>query len=37
VREIGERVYVRFDHGSEPVALRTYRAIRRLFLSQIGV
>jgi putative peptide zinc metalloprotease protein len=37
VREIGERVYVRFDHGSEPVALRTYRAIRRLLLSQIGV
>ncbi len=37
VREIGGRVYVRFDHGTEPVALRTYRAMRRLFLRQIGV
>ena len=37
VGEIGGRVYVRFDHGSEPVARRAYRSLRRLFLSQIGV
>ena len=33
----GERVYVRFDHPSEPVAQRGYRALRRLFLRQLGV
>jgi putative peptide zinc metalloprotease protein len=37
VGEIGGRVYVRFDHGSEPMALRTYRSLRRLFLRRIGV
>jgi putative peptide zinc metalloprotease protein len=36
-REIGGRVYVRFDHGSEPVAARAYRAIKRVFLRRIGV
>jgi len=30
---IGERVYVRFDHGSEPIASRVYRAIRQQFLK----
>jgi putative peptide zinc metalloprotease protein len=37
VREIGGRVYVRFDHGSEPIALRGYRALRRVFLRRLGV
>lgn len=37
VGKIGGRVYVRFDHGSEPVARRAYRSLRRLFLSQLGV
>ena len=33
----GERVYVRFDHRMEPLALRWYRAVRLLFLSRFGV
>jgi putative peptide zinc metalloprotease protein len=37
VAEIGGRVYVRFDHGSEPLAAQGYRALRRLFLRRIGV
>jgi len=37
VAEIGGRVYVRFDHGSEALAVQGYRALRRLFLRQIGV
>jgi len=34
---IGELVYVRFDHGSEPLALRAYRGLRRLLLSRLSV
>ena len=34
---IGERVYVRFEHGSEPLAKRCFRALRRLFLGRLGV
>lgn len=34
---IGERVFVRFDHGSEPLAARLYRRIRQLFLSRFNV
>ncbi|MEV8466145.1 peptidase M50 [Fluviibacterium sp. DFM31] len=34
---VGERVWVRFDHGSEPIAPRLYRAVRQLFLSQFSV
>jgi putative peptide zinc metalloprotease protein len=34
--EIGTRVYVRFDHGWEPLAGRLARAVRRLFLRHIG-
>jgi putative peptide zinc metalloprotease protein len=34
---IGERVYVRFEHGSEPLAQRGFRAVRRLFLGRLGV
>ena len=37
VRRIGERIYVRFDHGSEPLALRAFRALRRLLLRHIVV
>jgi putative peptide zinc metalloprotease protein len=33
----GQRVYVRFDHGSEPLALRALRSLRRLLLGQFGV
>lgn len=34
---IGEAVYVRFDHGLEPLAMRAYRGIRRLLLSRLSV
>jgi putative peptide zinc metalloprotease protein len=37
IRVAGQRVYVRFDHGAEPLAERGYRALRRLFLRQLGV
>jgi putative peptide zinc metalloprotease protein len=33
----GERVHVRFDHGAEPMGPRVWRAVRRVFLSQLGV
>jgi putative peptide zinc metalloprotease protein len=33
----GGRVYVRFDHGSEPLGLQWYRGIRQLFLSRLHV
>ena len=33
----GERVYVRFEHGAEPIGQRGYRALRRLLLSRLGV
>lgn len=33
----GERAYVRFEHRPEPLALRWYRDVRRLFLSRFGV
>lgn len=34
---IGERIYVRFDHGWEPLARRWYRSLRQLFLSRLDV
>jgi putative peptide zinc metalloprotease protein len=34
---IGEAVYVRFDHGFEPLALRAYRGLRRLLLTYRGL
>jgi putative peptide zinc metalloprotease protein len=34
---IGEAVYVRFDHGMEPLAMRAYRGLRRLLLSRLSV
>jgi putative peptide zinc metalloprotease protein len=37
VRGVGGRVYVRFDHGWEPLATRWHRRIRQLFLSRVYV
>jgi putative peptide zinc metalloprotease protein len=37
IQAAGERVYVRFDHPPEPIVQRGYRALRRLFLRQLGV
>jgi putative peptide zinc metalloprotease protein len=34
---LGGRVYVRFDHGYEPLAGRLYRSIRQVFLKQFNV
>ncbi|MBH5402615.1 PqqD family peptide modification chaperone [Bradyrhizobium sp. CNPSo 4010] len=36
-RVIGGRVYVRFDHGTEPIAWRVVRSVRQLFLRQFSV
>jgi putative peptide zinc metalloprotease protein len=33
---IGQRVYVRFDHGYEPMAWQWYRSFEQLFLDQLG-
>lgn len=32
----GTRVYVRFDHGSEPAAVQIWRRVRQLFLKQFN-
>jgi len=37
VAEMGGRVYARFDHGNEPLALRFYRELRQLFLRRFNV
>ena len=34
---IGGRVYLRFDHGSEPLVWRWYRYLRQLFLKRFNV
>jgi putative peptide zinc metalloprotease protein len=34
---LGSRVFVRFDHGYEPLGFQVYRALRRLFLRQFDV
>jgi putative peptide zinc metalloprotease protein len=34
---VGGRVYVRFDHGAEPLAWRFYRGVRQLFLRHFNV
>ena len=34
---LGEHVYVRFEHGSEPLAWRAYRSVRQLFMRQFVV
>ena len=33
----GTRVYVRFDHGSEPLGYQWYRQARQVFLGKFGV
>ena len=37
ISNVGGRVYVRFDHGSEPLAGRWYRQIRQLLLKRFNV
>jgi putative peptide zinc metalloprotease protein len=37
VFNVGGRVYVRFDHGYEPLAWRWYRGIRQLLLTSFNV
>ncbi len=34
---IGERAYVRFEHGAEPLGIRAWGALRRLLLRRLGV
>ncbi len=34
---IGTRVYVRIDHGSEPLAVQWYRRLRQVFLRTLNV
>jgi len=34
---LGEHVYVRFEHGWEPLAWRIYRGVRQLFMKQFTV
>ena len=34
---VGGRVYVRFDHGWEPLVYRWYRHLRQLFLARFYV
>ena len=36
-RYYGQRVYVRFDHGHEPLALQWKRSLRQLFMEDFGV
>ena len=37
ISAIGQRVYVRFEHGSEPIAQQWYRRLRQVFLRQFNV
>ncbi|MDT8387882.1 MAG: hypothetical protein RQ736_10225 [Thiogranum sp.] len=34
---LGSRMYVRFDHGYEPLGMQAWRALRQLFLRRFGV
>lgn len=34
---VGGRVHVRFDHGSEPIIWRWYRSVRQLFLKRFNI
>ena len=34
---IGQRVFVRFDHGYEPLAFQAYRTLRQIFLTRFNV
>lgn len=33
---IGQRVYVKFRHGNEPLAMQWYRSFEELFLNELG-
>jgi putative peptide zinc metalloprotease protein len=35
--KVGGRVYVRFDHGSIPLAQQWYRSLRQMFLKRFNV
>jgi putative peptide zinc metalloprotease protein len=35
--KVEERVYVRFEHGTEPLVFRLWRAVRRLLMSRFEV
>ncbi len=37
VKQVGGRVFVRFDHGSEALAWQVYRSVRQMFLSKFNV
>lgn len=37
VDTLGGRVHVRFRHADQPIALRAWRALRQLFLSELNV
>ena len=37
VTGLGERAYIRFDHGSEPLAMQWYRSSRQLLLSRLSL
>lgn len=37
LRRVGDRVYVRFDLGTEPPAYQIYRQLRRMFLKRFDV
>ncbi|HET6720003.1 MAG TPA: site-2 protease family protein, partial [Rhodocyclaceae bacterium] len=37
IAAFGERVFVRFSHGAEPLAVQGLRRLRQLFLSRFGV
>jgi putative peptide zinc metalloprotease protein len=34
---VGKRIFVKFNHGPKPLAVRLYRAIRQLFLKRLHV
>jgi putative peptide zinc metalloprotease protein len=36
-RALGERVYVRFEHGWEPLAWRLFRSVRQMFMKSFAL
>ena len=36
VAHVGQRVFVKFKHGNEPLALQWYRSFEELFLKELG-
>jgi putative peptide zinc metalloprotease protein len=34
---LGQRMKVRFDHGTRPLASQVYRELRQIFLTRFGV